>query len=180
MKKTHQAVIAVVAILVLGALAVESVAAINAEPTQDIAVTKRAPSPLNLSIDVASVNAVQITDIVEGEKLRERIPQTYEEAEAQVCPVRNRFILWTHDGVHIMWGHYGNGYFIGRDNAGKRCWGIYGRGVFAGLYDHDFFWGRYQAGRWKAEGLFGLEHAHGQYVVFPQIKPVPTTAERRP
>jgi len=93
MKKTHQAVIAVVAILVLGALAGESVAAINAEPTQDIAVTKRVPGPLNLSIDVVSVDAVQITDVVEGEELRERIPPTYEEAEAQVCPVRNRFIL---------------------------------------------------------------------------------------
>ncbi len=180
MKKTHQAVIAVAIVLVLGALAVDSVAAINAEPAQEVAGRNLVPSPLNLSVDVASVDAVLITDIVDGENLRARIPPTYDEAEAQVCPVRSRFILWTHDGVHVMWGQYGNGYFIGRDNAGKRCWGIYGRGVFAGFYDHAFFWGRYQAGRWKAEGLFGLNQAHGQYVVFPSIKPVPTTVQSQP
>lgn len=180
MKKTRPVAIAVVAVLVLGLLTVDSVAAINAKPTQEIALNNIVPSPLKLSVDVESVDAVQITEIVDGETLRERIPQTYDEAEAKVRPIRNRFILWTHDGIHVMWGHYGNGFFIGRDNAGKRCWGIYGRGVFAGLYDNTFFWGRYQAGRWKAEGLFGLDHAHGQYVLFPQIKPVPTTVESRP
>jgi len=92
-----------------------------------------------------------------------------EEAEKSIYPVRRRFLLWTYDGLHIMWGVYGNGRFVGTDNLGKRCWGIYGRGVFAGFYDGEFFCGKYYNGAWKAEYLFGLEYSRGEYVLFPQL-----------
>lgn len=95
-------------------------------------------------------------------------PATPEEAERSIYPVRRRFLMWTHDGMHIMWGFYGNGRFVGTDNLGKRCWGIYGKGVFAGFYDGEFFWGKYCNGSWKAEYLFGLEYSRGKYVLFPQ------------
>ncbi|MBN1245478.1 hypothetical protein JXA31_07790 [Candidatus Bathyarchaeota archaeon] len=101
------------------------------------------------------------------EQLKELAPETIEEAERNIYPVRRRFLLWTHDGVHIMWGVYGNGRFVGTDNLGKRCWGIYGKGIFAGFYDDEFFWGKYDNGAWKAEYLFGLEHSRGEYVLFP-------------
>jgi hypothetical protein len=100
-------------------------------------------------------------------QLRELAPATPEEAESNIYPVRNRFLMWTSDGVHVMWGVYGNGRFVGTDNLGKRCWGIYGKGVFAGFYDGDFFWGKYGNGVWKAEYLFGLDSSRGSYVLFP-------------
>lgn len=101
------------------------------------------------------------------EQLRQLAPQTLEEAERSIYPVRHRFILWTNDGAHVMWGVYGNGRFVGTDNLGKRCWGIYGKGVFAGFYDGDFFWGKYRNGAWSAEYLFGLDSSRGEFVVFP-------------
>ncbi len=76
--------------------------------------------------------------------------------------------MWTGNGVHVMWGFYGNGRFVGTDNLGKRCWGIYGKGVFAGFYDGEFFYGRYASGYWKAQYLFGLENSRGEYVLFPR------------
>jgi hypothetical protein len=101
------------------------------------------------------------------EQLKELVPETPEEAERSIYPIRHRFLMWTSDGVHIMWGIYGNGRFVGTDNLGKRCWGIYGKGVFAGFYDGEFFWGKYSNGYWKAEYLFGLENSRGSYVLFP-------------
>jgi len=101
------------------------------------------------------------------EQLKQLAPETFEEAERSIYPVRRRFLLWTNDGVHVMWGVYGNGRFVGTDNLGKCCWGIYGKGVFAGFYDGDFFWGKYCNGAWKAEYLFGLDSSRGEYVLFP-------------
>jgi hypothetical protein len=86
--------------------------------------------------------------------------------------------MYTLDGVHIMWGIYGNGRFVGTDNNGKRCWGIYGQGVFAGFYDGEFFWGKYCNSDWKAEYLFGLRYSQGKYVLFPT--PFPTTSSTAP
>jgi hypothetical protein len=103
-------------------------------------------------------------DVVELEK---SVPRTYEETDAKLVPTRIRFLMYTHDGKHIIWGWVGNGYFVGTDNLGKRCWGIYGNGVFAGFYDGDFLWGQYQTGNWKAEGLFGEKYTYGKYVLFP-------------
>ncbi|GEM_PF-2733170 len=105
---------------------------------------------------------------IDVDALRERVPGTYEEADSLICN-RVRFLLYTHDGKHIMWGFVGDGYFVGQDNLGKRCWGIYGEGVFAGFYDGEFFWGKYRCGNWKATGLFGENYAHGKYVLFPAI-----------
>jgi hypothetical protein len=108
---------------------------------------------------------------------RESVPGTYEEADSLICK-RVRFLLYTHDGKHIMWGFVGNGYFVGQDNLGKRCWGIYGNGVFAGFYDGDFFWGKYRCGNWKATGLFGENYTHGKYILFPTTNIEPTITAR--
>ena len=106
--------------------------------------------------------------------LKERIPKTLEETEALVMPVRSRFLMWTKDLTHVMWGSFGNGHFVGTDNLGRRAWGIYYQGVFAGFYDGEFFYGRYSNGCWKAQNLFGLPQSYGRYTVAPF--PVPTTA----
>jgi len=58
------------------------------------------------------------------------------------------------------------------DNLGKRVWGIYGKDVFAGLYDGQFFWGKYRQGYWRAVDLFGEDHSYGRYELFPIITPV--------
>ena len=111
--------------------------------------------------------------------LKERVPETYEATDSRICQ-RTRFLLYTHDGKHIMWGFVGNGYFVGTDNLGKRCWGIYGNGVFAGFYDGEFFWGKYRCGNWKAEGLFGENYTHGKYILFPTTNTNPSITATRP
>jgi hypothetical protein len=116
---------------------------------------------------------LQIPD--EIKKIREQIPKNLEEVEAEILPLRNRFLMWTHDGKHIMWGYYRNGFFIGTDNLSKRAWGIYGNGIFAGFYDGDFFWGKYSRCHWKAIGLFNLDESHGKYVLFPETKIISET-----
>jgi len=119
---------------------------------------------------------------IDIEKLKELVPETYEEVEAEVLPLprRTRFLLYTHDGKHIMWGNVGNGRFFGQDNLGKRCWGIYGKGFFAGFYNGEFFWGRYRDGNWKAEGLFGANYAHGEYILFPTVNIAPAITATNP
>ena len=122
---------------------------------------------LEIKREADEVLAVDIGD--ELDRLKDLAPATLEEAEVKIFPIRNRFLLWTRDGVHIMWGFYGNGRFVGTDNLEKRCWGIYGKGVFAGFYDGEFFWGRYNNGTWKAQYLFGLKYSLGRYILFPGI-----------
>ena len=112
--------------------------------------------------------------------LRETVPTTYEEADDRISSQRTRFLLYTHDGKHIMWGFVGNGYFVGTDNLGKRCWGIYGKCVFAGFYDGEFFWGKYRSGNWKAEGLFRTNHSYGKYILFPTLDITPAIATTNP
>jgi hypothetical protein len=75
-----------------------------------------------------------------------------------------------------MWGFYGNGYFSGTDDLGKKAWGIYGKGIFAGFYDGQFFYGMYRNGNWKAIYLFNEKITNGRYITFPAVIPV-TTAE---
>ena len=144
--------IAAIAMLLLGLLAVNLVMA--ATPAAS-AVKK---------IDASVVSAEQLPE--EIKRLKPLIPETPEEAETSIYPTRNRFLMYTHDGVHIMWGTSGNGIFVGTDNLGKRCWGIYGNGIFAGFYDGEFFWGRYSNGAWRAQNLFGLRYSYGKYVLF--------------
>ena len=105
-------------------------------------------------------------EAMEVDDIKERVLETYEETDAQIVR-RVRFLMYTHDGKHVMWGYVGNGYFVGQDNLGKRCWGIYGRGIFAGFYDGEFFWGKYRCGNWKAIGLFDENYSHGKYILFP-------------
>ena len=119
---------------------------------------------------------------IDIEKLKELVPETYEEVEAEVLPLprRTRFLMYTHDGKHIMWGYLGNGCFFGQDNLGKRCWGIYGKGIFGGFYGGGFFWGRYRNGQWKAVYLFGEQYTHGEYILFPTISLEPSLAAVAP
>ena len=125
-------------------------------------------SETNLEILEEEANlAVSLEQAQSEEQLKELAPTTLEEAESSIYPIRTRFLMWTNDGLHIMWGVYGNGRFVGTDNMGKRCWGIYGRGVFAGFYDGEFFWGKYENNVWKAQYLFGLENSYGKFVTFP-------------
>jgi hypothetical protein len=133
-------------------------------------------------IDVAEEPEEIDDDNLEGidvDALRESVPGTYEEADSLICK-RVRFLLYTHDGKHIMWGFVGDGYFVGQDNLDKRCWGIYGNGVFAGFYDGEFFWGKYRCGNWKAEGLFGENYTHGKYILFPTTNITPAITATNP
>ncbi len=99
------------------------------------------------------------------EELRQNVPETYSETEAKISG-KGKFLMWTRDLEHIMWGRYGNGYFVGQDNEGKKAWGVYGSHYFAGFYDGQFFYGKYGYGHWKAVGLFGEERASGRFVLY--------------
>lgn len=127
-----------------------------------------------------------------------KIPETYEEAKELVkgeivktttleefpivgdpeeypgVPILRRFILWTHDGVHVMWGEHGNGYFVGEDNEGMEVWGIYQGGTFAGFYGDEFFHGMYRGNRWVAMNLFGEEYSFGRFELFPKPRIIKT------
>jgi hypothetical protein len=121
--------------------------------------------------EVGSGNQVEdlVYDDLESmdvDELKKTVLETYEETDALII-TRVRFLLYTHDGEHVMWGYVGNGYFVGQDNHGKNCWGIYGKNVFAGFYDGEFFWGKYRCGNWKAIGLFGENYSFGKYILFP-------------
>jgi hypothetical protein len=165
MQKKIKISMAAVTALMLAILAVNLVMAAT--------TTLNTPAPAANSLEAVEKLSTDKSIIISPEQaenqeqLKELTPQTLEEAERSIYPVRHRFLLYTSDGVHIMWGIYGNGRFVGTDNLGKRCWGIYGKGVFAGFYDGDFFWGKYSNGSWKAEYLFGLENSRGSYVLFP-------------
>jgi hypothetical protein len=130
----------------------------------------------NAKIIVDDGLAISPEQAANPEQLKTLVPATFEDAEARVLPLKRRFLMWTYDGVHVMWGTFRRGYFVGADNLGKRCWGIYGRGIFAGFYDGQFFWGKYSNCAWKAQYLFGLAYSSGSYVTFPQ----PTVASVRP
>ena len=157
--------IAVFAVLILGVLATNLVLGANSNSYTT-----------SLYIDEAALE-MEVTEDVEA--LVSSVPETLEEVEAEIAPLRARYLMWTHDGAHIMWGFCGNGRFTGRDNSGNHCWGIYGKGVFAGFYDGEFFWGRYRNGTWKAQDLFKPGQTHGKYVLFSITVPVPT-AEKLP
>ncbi len=97
------------------------------------------------------------------------LPASYEEIESSLQnTLTRRFILWTHDGVHVMWGKYGKHVFVGEDNEGVKVWGIYHKGFFAGFYGDEFFHGRYNNHRWKAVGLFGENVSYGGFLTFPR------------
>lgn len=125
----------------------------------------------------ASKKGVEDLELSEAQldELKAEIPKSYDATQEKItdfAPVPTRFLLWTRDGKHIMWGTYANGHFVGMDNEGKKAWGIYRNGVFAGFQDGRFFYGRYSKGRWYARGLFGLRSAAGRYVVFPTIRQI--------
>jgi len=158
----------------------ESVTAESLGPVREISSASVIPKQVEElpEIDVAEELEEIGDENLEVGYLKEMVPGTYEEADALIRQ-RTRFLMYTHDGKHIMWGFVGNGYFVGQDNLGKRCWGIYGNGVFAGFYDGDFFWGKYRCGNWKAEALFGENYTHGKYILFPttNIEPAITATD---
>ena len=151
-----------------------------------LATAELAPTKLSVPVNI-SPNSITVKDFptsvipenvkdvqeIDLDNLRDTVPKTYEDTDARLSSLRTRFLLYTNDGKNIMWGTVGNGHFVGIDNQGKRCWGIYGKGVFAGFYNGEFFWGRYENGTWKGKYLFGVEHTHGRYVLFPGITTEP-------
>jgi hypothetical protein len=152
----------------------ESLATVKPVTTESLSsVRKVSPTSIipNEIEKPPEINEIVKPEEIDIEKLKELVPETYEEVEAEVLPLsrRTRFLMYTHDGKHIMWGYIGNGRFFGQDNLGKRCWGIYGKGIFGGFYDGEIFWGRYRNGQWKAVYLFGEQYTHGDYVIFPII-----------
>ena len=151
------------ALLIVGILASAMTAMTSALPTT------------NSAAKISSSSAALPPEV---EKLKAQLPATLAETEDMVLPVRGRFLMWTQDLQHIMWGRFGARYFVGIDNLGKKAWGIYGQGYFAGFYDGQFFWGRYSNGYWRAQGLFDLNTAYGRYVTYPV--PMPTTSSTRP
>jgi hypothetical protein len=199
MRKKIVISMAVVALLLIGIMATSVLAsdrtltknATASNVSLAAAETVEPKNPVHVSVSPDSVTAEDVpTSIVPDEveevpevdfdNLRETVPATYEETDVRVSTQRTRFLLYTHDGKHVMWGYVGNGYFVGTDNLGKRCWGIYGKGVFAGFYDGEFFWGKYRSGNWKAEGLFGLNYSHGKYILFPTADIAPTITATNP
>jgi hypothetical protein len=154
----------------------ESVTAESLGPVREISPTS---SVIPYKVEkLPKIDAVEEEEI-DIEDLKESVLGTYEETDSRICQ-RIRFLLYTHDGKHIMWGFVGNGYFVGKDNLGKRCWGIYGKGVFAGFYDGEFFWGKYRCGNWKAVGLFGENYTHGKYILFPTTNREPAITATYP
>ena len=154
----------------------ESVTPERLGPVREISPTSVIPNEVK---ELPEIDAVEKLEEMEVEDLEESVPGTYEETDSRICQ-RTRFLLYTHDGKHIMWGFVGNGYFVGEDNLGKHCWGIYGKGIFAGFYDGEFFWGKYRCGNWKAMGLFGENYTHGKYILFPEINLEPAITATRP
>ena len=147
----------------------------SAQPISPSNTNPTTSSPPTLT----SPNPVTPATTVDVEKLKTEVPKTLQEAEANILPIRTRYLMYTSDGVHIMWGVFGNGRFVGTDNQGKSCWGIYGQGIFAGFYNGEFFWGKYSnSNAWKAEYLFGLRYSEGKYVVFPS--PIATASTNAP
>jgi len=154
----------------------ESVTPERLGPVREISPASVIPNEVK---ELPEIDAVEKLEEMEVEDLEESVPGTYEETDSRICQ-RTRFLLYTHDGKHIMWGFVGNGYFVGEDNLGKHCWGIYGKGIFAGFYDGEFFWGKYRCGNWKAMGLFGENYTHGKYILFPEINLEPAITATRP
>ena len=179
MHKNLKILTAAFAVFLLAVLAVNLAAASTAIPKTTINTANLTENPTN-SLSTTNAPPTDITppsntitdelppvDTENLEKLKEEIPKTLSEAEANMLPIRSRYLMYTNNGVHIMWGNIGNGRFVGTDNQGKSCWGIYGQGIFAGFYNGEFFWGKYSNGEWKAEYLFGQKTSQGKYVLFP-------------
>ena len=162
----------------------ESVTAESLDPVREISPASVIPAEVE---ELPKIDAVKELEEIDDENLEEMdvedleesVLGTYEETDSRICQ-RIRFLLYTHDGKHIMWGFVGNGYFVGKDNLGKRCWGIYGKDVFAGFYDGEFFWGKYRCGNWKAVGLFGENYTHGKYILFPTTNIEPAITATSP
>jgi len=116
----------------------------------------------------------------EKAELKAETPDSYEKVEKEIekVVIPRRFLMYTNDGKNIMWGTMGRGYFIGEDNLGNKAWGIYHGGTFAGFYDgNDFFVGKYNRGRWKAENLFNRNYSAGKYVLFPFLTAASISAQ---
>ncbi len=52
------------------------------------------------------------------EALKALVPATLEDAQAKIGTPLGNYIMWTNDGVHIMWGTYG---FVLKDGANPSC-----------------------------------------------------------
>jgi hypothetical protein len=150
-------------LIVASSLVALNAAPLRADSQSTLASTKDLIKPVTASDLVNTAEQIPL----EVEELRKKIPATFEEANAFIPARRNKYLMWTHDLAHVMWGVYGGGHFVGTDNLGKHAWGIYGNGYFAGFYDEHFFWGKYSNTEWKAQGLFGMRSCYGRYTLAP-------------
>jgi hypothetical protein len=147
------------------------VSAGNTATSPQSTVTPTSPTTSSTQTSTSGTSASSTTsssaasDI--AEKLKAEVPKSLADTQASIVPVKTKYLMYTADGNHIMWGIYGNGRFTGTDNNGKQCWGIYENGVFAGFYDGTLFTGKYSNGAWSAQNLFGLNTCSGKYVLFP-------------
>jgi hypothetical protein len=133
---------------------------------------------LGISASYALNDKLSVANAPNLDVLKASIPTTFQDTQAKILPIQTRYLMYTYDGRHIMWGSFGRGYFTGTDDQGKHAWGIYSNGIFAGFYDNEFFWGKYSNGDWKALGLFHLQYSNGKYILFPTI--LPAVAEAIP
>ena len=184
MKSKNRVKICLTTLFVVCLLAMTTMALANALPTTASAnVNVVSPTRISTASGLSASSGVKTpsngidaalpsTVPAEVQKLKEQLPTTYEVAEARVLPLKGRFLMYTYDLRHVMWGQFGGQYFTGVDNLGKHAWGIYGQGYFAGFYDGQFFWGKYSNCAWKATGLFGLNIASGRYVTYPILIPI--------
>ena len=158
--------VAMTMVTLASALPVSATAAANlVSPTKTSAV----PNTCTLVVASTASDPITLPAEIPAEvlKLRDQLPATIDDAEAKTVPVLGRFVMYTYDLRHILWGQFGNHYFTGVDNMGVRVWGIYGQGYFAGLYNGQFFWGKYSCSLWSARNLFKLNYACGRYVTTP-------------
>ena len=134
MKKHYRIPVALATLLVLGIILVNTAAAaplnFNSETSNDEstnALQKKVLEaqsqsytslmtfkPLEKTAQHLENKVTLPTDLPdEVEQLRERLPSTFKEAESRIKHPSNRFLLWTFDLRHVMWGQYQSNIFLG-------------------------------------------------------------------
>ena len=81
----------------------ESVTPERLGPVREISPASVIPDEVK---ELPEIDAVEKLEEMEVEDLEEIVPGTYEETDSRICQ-RTRFLLYTHDGKHIMWGFVG-------------------------------------------------------------------------
>jgi hypothetical protein len=180
MKKLHTLAVTGIMMVVISLFAVQAVMATNdtGMPLQQYYVSSEQHEAASIdAMPMRLVDCDLTTLPLDLDKLLELVPPTSEDAESKIPSRCGRFILWTRDGVHVAWGRFGNGFFVGVDNLGIPIWGIYCQNMFAGFYGDQLFRGRYCNNRWIAVNLFNQQMISGEFRLFPYLPPLATVEE---